>query len=65
MRSRVGCRSPGAHEVEPRRRNEAVQKVVDERRKTVHNLVSLLLKTQRCWEAEGFSQKCSLKINSR
>ncbi|WP_176091100.1 hypothetical protein [Burkholderia ambifaria] len=54
-----------AQEDGPRSRNEAVQKVVDERRKTVHNLASLLLKTQRCWETKGFSQKCSLKINSR
>ncbi|MBL3966491.1 hypothetical protein H3O04_28840 [Burkholderia sp. KCJ3K979] len=30
------------------RRNEIVKKVVDEFQKTVHNLASLLLKTQRC-----------------
>ncbi|RQS26283.1 hypothetical protein DIE03_23240 [Burkholderia sp. Bp8992] len=47
------------------RRNEVVKKVVDEFQKTVDNLASLLLKTQRCWETRSFSQKCSLKINSR
>ncbi|PEH67318.1 hypothetical protein CRM91_21620 [Burkholderia ambifaria] len=57
--------APAHTKLNPRRRSEAVQKVVDERRKTVHNLASLLLKTQRCRETEGFSQKCSLKINSR
>ncbi|TCW79710.1 hypothetical protein C5O80_14180 [Burkholderia sp. SRS-46] len=44
------------------------KKVVDELRNTVHNLASLLLKTQRCWETRptpNFSQKRSLKINSR
>ncbi|WP_164462492.1 hypothetical protein [Burkholderia lata] len=30
------------------RRNEVVKKVVDEFEKTVDNLASLLLKTQRC-----------------
>ncbi|WP_218669632.1 enoyl-CoA hydratase, partial [Burkholderia cenocepacia] len=40
--------SLGGTEVEPRSRNEVVQKVVDELRNTVHNLASLLLKTQRC-----------------
>ncbi|WP_322035387.1 hypothetical protein [Burkholderia cenocepacia] len=30
------------------RRSEVVKKVVDESQKTVDNLVSLLLKTQRC-----------------
>ncbi|MBJ9698404.1 hypothetical protein KDX27_38565 [Burkholderia cenocepacia] len=30
------------------RRNEVVKKVVDESQKTVDNLASLLLKTQRC-----------------
>ncbi|WP_205187830.1 MULTISPECIES: enoyl-CoA hydratase, partial [unclassified Burkholderia] len=35
-------------EVEPRSRNDVVKKVVDEMRNTVHNLASLLLKTQRC-----------------
>ncbi|WP_212109538.1 hypothetical protein [Burkholderia cenocepacia] len=30
------------------RRNEVVKKVVDEFQKTVDNLASLLLKTQRC-----------------
>ncbi|CAN0622403.1 conserved protein of unknown function [Burkholderia multivorans] len=40
------------------------KKVVDELRNDVHNLVSLLLKTQRCRE-ESFPQMCSLKINSR
>ncbi|MPV60171.1 hypothetical protein CFB46_17515 [Burkholderia sp. HI2761] len=49
----------------PRSRNDVVQKVVDELRNTVHNLASLLLKTQRCRETSGSSQKCSLKINSR
>ncbi|AOI67021.1 hypothetical protein WS51_12055 [Burkholderia territorii] len=57
---------PPAHtKLNPGRRNEAVQKVVDEPRNAVHNLASLLLKTQRCWETPGFPQKCSLKINSR
>ncbi|MEQ2084147.1 hypothetical protein, partial [Burkholderia cenocepacia] len=49
--SAVGVRkvaSLGGTEVEPRSRNEVVQKVVDELRNTVHNLASLLLKTQRC-----------------
>jgi len=35
-------------ELNPSRRNEVVKKVVDELEKTVHNLISLLLKTQRC-----------------
>ncbi|UKD17730.1 hypothetical protein L3V59_38140 [Burkholderia aenigmatica] len=35
-------------EVEPRSRNDVVKKVVDEFEKTVDNLASLLLKTQRC-----------------
>ncbi|KWZ37195.1 hypothetical protein WS64_16230 [Burkholderia anthina] len=48
-----------------RSRNEVVQKVVDELRNTVHNLASLLLKTQRCRETRSSSQKRSLKINSR
>ncbi|KAB0672933.1 enoyl-CoA hydratase [Burkholderia territorii] len=40
---------PPAHtKLNPGRRNEAVQKVVDEPRNAVHNLASLLLKTQRC-----------------
>lgn len=37
-----------AQEDEPRSRNEVVKKVVDELRNSVHNLVSLLLTTQRC-----------------
>jgi len=32
----------------PSRRDEAVKNVVDDLEKAVHNLASLLLKTQRC-----------------
>ncbi|RQT24442.1 hypothetical protein DF037_24225 [Burkholderia contaminans] len=38
------------------RRNEVVKKVVDGFKKTVDNLVSLLLKTQRCRETRSSSQ---------
>ncbi|WP_218921406.1 hypothetical protein, partial [Burkholderia sp. MSMB2157WGS] len=43
------------------RRNEVVKKVVDEFQKTVNNLASLLLKTQRCRETSGSLAECSLK----
>ncbi|WFN09453.1 hypothetical protein [Burkholderia contaminans] len=38
------------------RRNEVVKKVVDGFKKTVDNLASLLLKTQRCRETRSSSQ---------
>ena len=43
-----GTATRRAKENEPRSRDDVVKKVVDELRNDVHNLVSLLLKTQRC-----------------
>ncbi|MBN3795506.1 hypothetical protein [Burkholderia sp. Ac-20392] len=41
-------KTPAQMELNRSRRNEVVKKVVDEFEKTVDNLASLLLKTQRC-----------------
>ncbi|WP_144025146.1 hypothetical protein [Burkholderia sp. HI2500] len=48
--------TPAQMELNRSRRNEVVKKVVDGFKKTVHNLASLLLKTQRCRETRSSSQ---------